>query len=74
MPEEQIWCRMLSPVAVLTFGLMRTRVNYGIFHTAPSQLPWTANCSSTRAWILRESTRKRLSAWWDVCIAVRSAV
>ena len=34
MPEEQIRCRAASPVAVLTVGLMRAGVNYGIVHVA----------------------------------------
>ena len=32
MLEEQIRCRAASPVAVLTDGLMRMGVNYGIVH------------------------------------------
>ena len=36
MPEEQIRCRAASPVAVLTVGLMRAGVNYGIVHVALS--------------------------------------
>lgn len=36
MPEEQIWCRDASQVAVLTVGLMRMAVNYSIVPIAPS--------------------------------------
>ncbi|MDA9422989.1 MULTISPECIES: hypothetical protein [Bradyrhizobium] len=32
MPEEQIRHRTVSPVAVLTAGLMRMRINYSIVH------------------------------------------
>lgn len=35
MPEEQIRCRAVSPVVVLTVGLMRMGVNYGIVHVGP---------------------------------------
>jgi hypothetical protein len=32
MPEEQIRCRAAPLLTVLTAGLIRTRVNYGIVH------------------------------------------
>jgi hypothetical protein len=38
MPEEQIRCRDVSPIAVLTFGLMRMAVNYCIGGVVPSAL------------------------------------